>query len=710
MANKNMEIALMISAYDRATRVVNVVTNNAIKKLGDLKKTSDAISKSAFGVGRDTGAAGLAVAAPIVAATIQAAKLEDKMADVAKVMNLEVGGKEFKEMNDQAKDLSVYLSKMPEDAAGLMAAIAQGGTAKKDLLEVSKIAGEMSVAFGIGSEFAGEQFIKSKNALGATIPEVKKLMDSINYLSDNDASQASQILDFMAAGGSGVAKTLGVAGPAMAAYGSSLISMGKSGAEAATIMERFQKGVFESKTMSAIYKKAGGGAEGLMAILEKGSKLKGEEQFNFFSNFGMYGVNIMQMAQSLGHVKDNMNLVSNETNYLDSVTKEFNNRNSTTIGQFNKIKAEALIAGIELGETLLPAVQDLVKEGRPLLKNITEWIKNNKELVGTLMKGGGVIAGMLLTVSAFSYGIGGMFKVISMGSSALSILFKGIKMAQYALFVFRYTMAFQVIPTIISMNAALWANPYALLAAAVIATIAAVTVLIVKWKEITSWWKNSAPIIKLLTIPFIMMNLPIITLAFGIRKLIDNWSKFTAAIKVVASAVNSFLSPLFAGMERFVNYLVNIHVKLAKMAFNIGKTIVTMIWNGINSAAALPVQAIESVVSKMRAYLPFSPAKVGPFKDLHKVKIVETIAGAVKPDPLVKAMGRTTQAASKTGASQAASKAGGSSDNITINVNVNVSGGSSGEGFTKKFWKENASMIAKAIQEELGSKARLKFA
>ncbi|MBR6126093.1 hypothetical protein IKQ21_00240, partial [bacterium] len=43
----------------------------------------------------------------------------------------------------------------------------------------------------------------------------------------------------------------------------------------------------------------------------------------------------------------------------------------------------------------------------------------------------------------------------------------------------------------------------------------------------------------------------------------------------------------------------------------------------------------------IRDHLPHSPAKSGPLKDLRKVKIIETVASTMKPQPLVSAMNKT---------------------------------------------------------------------
>jgi TP901 family phage tail tape measure protein len=78
--------------------------------------------------------------------------------------------------------------------------------------------------------------------------------------------------------------------------------------------------------------------------------------------------------------------------------------------------------------------------------------------------------------------------------------------------------------------------------------------------------------------------------------------------------------------------------------FDAGANIVSTIADGIMAGASKAVAAMKSVVTSVRAYLPFSPAKEGPLKDLHRVRLVETIADAVRPDSLVARMRSVTAA------------------------------------------------------------------
>ncbi|ACI98543.1 phage tail tape measure protein [Rhodospirillum centenum] len=95
---------------------------------------------------------------------------------------------------------------------------------------------------------------------------------------------------------------------------------------------------------------------------------------------------------------------------------------------------------------------------------------------------------------------------------------------------------------------------------------------------------------------------------------------------------------LASGFSGLTDYLLGIDLSSA------GANIVNTIWEGMKSVASKPAEAIKEIVGQVREYLPFSPAKVGPLSDLDRIKLVETVADSVRPEPLVNAM-RTTAAA-----------------------------------------------------------------
>ena len=79
--------------------------------------------------------------------------------------------------------------------------------------------------------------------------------------------------------------------------------------------------------------------------------------------------------------------------------------------------------------------------------------------------------------------------------------------------------------------------------------------------------------------------------------------------------------------------------------YDAGANLVTSLWAGMKSVANRPVEQMLSIVERIRRYLPYSPAKEGPLRDIHRIRLVETIAATLRPEPLVRAMHAVTLAA-----------------------------------------------------------------
>src|SRR5690606_19119079 len=79
--------------------------------------------------------------------------------------------------------------------------------------------------------------------------------------------------------------------------------------------------------------------------------------------------------------------------------------------------------------------------------------------------------------------------------------------------------------------------------------------------------------------------------------------------------------------------------------YEAGKNIVDSIVNGIKSRVNSLVETVKGVAQKVRDFFPFSPAKTGPLTDIHRIKLMETVAQGVNPAPLVNAVDNATNAA-----------------------------------------------------------------
>ena len=79
-------------------------------------------------------------------------------------------------------------------------------------------------------------------------------------------------------------------------------------------------------------------------------------------------------------------------------------------------------------------------------------------------------------------------------------------------------------------------------------------------------------------------------------------------------------------------------VSAAHEMYKAGGSFIDMLWAGMKAAASKLYEGVKEIAATVRSFWPFSPAKAGPLRDLHRVRIIETIAEGVNAGPLVKAM------------------------------------------------------------------------
>lgn len=157
-----------------------------------------------------------------------------------------------------------------------------------------------------------------------------------------------------------------------------------------------------------------------------------------------------------------------------------------------------------------------------------------------------------------------------------------------------------------------------------------------------------------------------------------------------------------------------------------GINIIKMLAHGIESGAHWAYDAIKHVVGKIREYLPFSPAKVGPLKDLNRVKVVETLADNIKPSPAVRAM-RTVAAALTIAMPigglvapaiakpllpeiyQQRMRATASAPMIQIDARVTINGPVVDEAWFRRALLDHRSQIAEIIKREIANADRTGF-
>lgn len=100
------------------------------------------------------------------------------------------------------------------------------------------------------------------------------------------------------------------------------------------------------------------------------------------------------------------------------------------------------------------------------------------------------------------------------------------------------------------------------------------------------------------------------------------WSTLTSSASSGLSTITSSIRTAFSGI---LSWFTN----LGSSFFNAGKGLITQISNGIKNAATGVLNTVKDLAGKIRDFLPFSPAKVGPLSDLNHLDFAGPIQSSI---------------------------------------------------------------------------------
>lgn len=346
----------------------------------------------------------------------------------------------------------------------------------------------------------------------------------------------------------------------------------------------------------------------------------------------------------------------------------------------------------QVGGALLPEMVKLSKfVTKDLLPGFLKWKSENEGLFSGLVKVVAVVGILAATFGTFGMIFGGVMK----GISAASTILKSFT------YITRIATAAQWL-----MNAAAYANPYVLIAIAIIAVIAAIVAVMVYFDQLYNWFMKQSLAIKILIGLLVYLVAPFLVFPIVIRLVIKHWDylmdKFNQflgwfrgwgkfimlplapflAIPLLIIAYWGRIKTFFVGLWNFVKNVFLFHVAIIMAIprlirdrwfaminfyrnlwetikgvftgfvsfvmsipgrmYEAGINIINSLYEGMKSVVNKPVEVIRNVTDQVRDYLPFSPAKRGALRDIHRIKLMETIAGSIKPSPVLSAMDKIT--------------------------------------------------------------------
>lgn len=615
-----------------------------------MGKANDMAKKGLMIAG--AGAAALAVPVKI------AIDYESAMADVAKVVDglKDEAGKitpAYTAMSNQILEMTTRLPMAAKDIAAIVAAGAQSGIAKNELIGFAESAVKMGVAFDITADQAGQSMAEMRAAFKMTQPQVIALADQINYLGNTSPNKADKIMEvvqrigalgevggFASSSIAAMAASLTSVEPDVAATGIKNIILAMTKGESATKgqVEAFEKLKLKSTDVAKNMQKD---AEGTIAtVLKAIQKLPKEEQVAVTNSlFGSEALPVvMQYSQGLDTLTKNLNAVSSASVYAGSMEAEYAARAATTANNIQLAKNQMAALGITIGNVLLPGVNSMIGSFNTVMSKVQAWAQANPALAGTLTKiavGAIAIVGGLSALSIGAIAIFGPMMMVGRAFGAVALAAKGMSMALLTNPITWIVLAIAGAAFLIYKNwapiSAFFVGIWNTIKTAFNGGITGISALIINWSPIGLFYSAFAKVLS-----WFGVDLPAKFTGFGAMILEGLKNGILSKVNAVKDAITGAVS----GVIDKAKGILGIHSP-SRVFMGIGGYTMQGMANGIANANGLPIAATstatQGVVNTAAQTKPVKPINVGrnnPRSYISQDKIQVTIQ--VKDGSVVK--------------------------------------------------------------------------
>ena len=410
------------SILDRAETAQRSYRNaeRAAKKYGvTVENVAKAQSETAAAIGRTEAALGrqqqmlanqakrkeyhgqimetVATAAAVVAPVKLAIDYESNWADLKKVANFAKDDDE-KRIKQDIFSVSERTGLGPNEVTKIAAAAAEAGVANgaDGNLDPEKMkrflndAAEMSVAYGITAEEAGERLATYQSRMELTAEQTRGMGDAMNYVASKMNATAADTSSVVARMGA-VGKTAGLSEKSIVGLAAAMVSTSENKETAGTAMKNFLLTLSQGNAMTKAQKETmkqlgfrnvGAIAEGmkkggkeaentLLTVLGAIKKMPEAEQAGIAKE--LFGT---ESLASLAPLINNPNklreifALANSEEATGSQLAAFKTRSATTQGALDRLAASGQILAITIGSVLLPPLASAAEHVTSVIKPV----------------------------------------------------------------------------------------------------------------------------------------------------------------------------------------------------------------------------------------------------------------------------------------------------------------------------------------------------
>lgn len=320
----------------------------------------------------------------------------------------------YRQAERDVRELSGQIPVATTEITAMMTAAARMEVPTGQLKEFTLLASEMATAFDAVPDQVTESMGKVAKNFKIPLTSIRGLADSINYLDDNAMSKGADIIDFLNIT-SGVVSTVAMKAQDAAALGSTLLTMGERVETASTaanaIVQKFAAATKGTKKFKDAMGELGltteevqkGMSTDAMATMDKIiaaiGKLPSDQRIGV-----MVELVGLEHSDTLAKLVDKpeelarQRELANGAGAKGSMAREAAARNAALSAQWQMTKNRAFNLGTVVGESLAPALLQLMKAVNPLIDGFGRWVKAHPVLVGWVMKlviGGAALVAVL---------------------------------------------------------------------------------------------------------------------------------------------------------------------------------------------------------------------------------------------------------------------------------------------------------------------------
>ena len=468
--NKTLELSIKIAG--KMDKSLMAALNGSQSQISSFARSISSIGTAGLAA---MGALTAGTVATIARCTKEAAKFENYMSDVVKVVDgmadatgkvsnkMAENGRTYAEnyaiLEERLKDLSTQIPYTFEDLTRLAAAAGQSGKTFEDLTQTDflKDIAMWGTAMDISADQAGDWGAKWEQAFNMNHEQVMEVADVINYLGNNYATTAAEIAQSVNDAAS-MGQLAGVDVKATAAIAASMQAMGVSTDRVGTSIKRIYTNITKGSTATAAQEAAferlgfsatqiaksmqTDGTGTLLKVFEAVNNLPDAEKLPTLNTlFGQWAIEGgAKLTQNLGLLTGMLKEVSNASVWSGSMEKEFIIKATTPEAIETMLGSAKSALMDDIGTAFLPAYKEfglsMIGFIRGIRENMPE-LTQLAESLGTLASRGVEKLGSAMD-TALPYIQKGLDYLINNGEQVVRVLggmaaaFVGMKFAPAA--------------------------------------------------------------------------------------------------------------------------------------------------------------------------------------------------------------------------------------------------------------------------------------